>query len=165
MSSVQSFLKQRNAGSSVFATTAVGNLYVLIAGSGNIVGNYANTVGYMVLASTAGAAPTGTSAPYIRDMGKTVQAPVTAAPGTLPVSGAALGFFRQVQVLDAGFTSSQATFGVQGQIPGTYNANNPGDKGFNTFYVPVAVGGVYPVNAAGTYLGLSDVACVLGDGL
>ena len=162
MSSVQSFLKQRNVGSSVFQNNT--NIYVLIAGSGNLVGNYANTVGYMVPASTAGADVIA-SCPFLRDMGKTVQAPVTANPATLPVSGAPLGFFRQVQVLDSLYSSSQATFGVQGQAPGTFNASNSGDKGFNTFYVPIAVGGVYPVDEDGNYVPMASLKCCLGDAL
>lgn len=170
MSSVQSFLRQRTSGSTVFETTATTNLYVLIAGSGNIVGNYANTVGYMVSVATAGVPvtaiiPTG-SLTYIRDMGKTVQAPYSSSL-TAPASTAVSGFFRQVQVLDNSLSSSLSTFGVQGQAPGTFNASNPGDKGYNTFYVPIAVGGVFPVvGAAGSaYLTPPNVASILGDAL
>ena len=170
MSSVQSFLRQRTPGSTVFQSTAPSNLYVLIAGSGNIVGNYGNSVGYMVLASTAGVpttaiTPAGSLA-YIRDMGKTVQAPYSSSL-TAPASTAISGFFRQVQVLDNSLSSSQATFGVQGQAPGTFNASNPGDKGYNTFYIPVAVGGVFPVGgAAGSaYLTPPNVTNILGDAL
>ena len=167
MSSVQSFLRQRIPGSTVFASTGDANLYVLIAGSGNIVGNYANDVGYMVLASTVNALPTGVTTKYLRDMGKTVQAPYSST-SAAPASTAVDGFFRQVQVLDAGWTSSQATFGVQGQAPGTFNASNPGDKGYNTFYVPIAVGGVFPVvGAAGSaYIATPhDVSNILGGAL
>jgi len=163
MSSVQSFLRQRTPGSTLFADSS--SLYVLIAGSGNIVGNYANDVGYMVPASAVNAAPTGTSARYLRDMGKTVQAPYSAT-ATAPAATAVDGFFRQVQVLDAGYPSSQATSGVQGQAPGVFNASNSGDKGFNTFYVPVAVGGVYPVVADGSaYLAAANVSNILGGAL
>jgi len=168
MSSVQSFLKQRAPGNTVFSYSGLGstNLYVLVAGSGNYVGNYANGVGYMALASaqTPPLLPSGSSSTnfYVRDMGKTVQAVLSNNTGA-PTNGTVspLCFFRQVQVLDNSLTAL-LTSGVQGTAPGTSPAGNPGDMGYNTYYVLISVGGKVSVNSAGNVAVPAPVSPLLG---
>jgi len=168
MSSVQSFLKQRLPGNTVFSASNLSesNLYVLVAGSGNYVGNYPNGVGYMALANSV--VPNlnvkGSANKYVRDMGKTVQAVLSVtALGGAPASGtlAPLCFFRQVQVLDNDLSAS-LTSGVQGTAPGTSPAGNPGDMGYNTYYVLISVGGKVSVNSAGNVAVPAPVSPLLG---
>jgi len=164
MSSVQSFLKQRTAGAHLYTYSAT-DLYVLVAGSGNVVGNYANDVGFMVTLAqaAANAGMTGIPAPtpvIIRDMGKTVKATVSSSVSST-TSTAVAGYFRQVQCLTPTVTS--LTFGVNGQAAGTFpSAGNTGDKGFNSYYVPIMIGGSYPSNAAGTALVSNSLSSLLG---
>ena len=164
MSSVQSFLKQRTPGSTLYTYSAT-DLYVLVAGSGNVVGNYANDVGFMVTlaqaASNAGMTGIPSSTPVIiRDMGKTVKATVSSSVSSATATAVA-GYFRQVQCLTPTLTS--LTFGVNGQAAGTFpSAGNTGDKGFNSYYIPIMVGGVYPTNAAGNGLVSNSLSCLLG---
>lgn len=164
MSSVQSFLKQRTAGAHLYTYSAT-DLYVLVAGSGNVVGNYANDVGFMVTLAQAAASAGMTGIPsaapvIIRDLGKTVKATVSSSV-SVPTVGAVAGYFRQVQCLSP--TLASLTFGVNGQQAGTFpSAGNPGDKGFNTFYVPVMIGGSYPSNAAGNALVSNSLTSLLG---
>ena len=149
MSSVQSFLKQRAPGSTLYAYSA-DDLYVLVSGSGNVVGNYANDVGFMVPLTLAGAGSVTGTPLVVRDMGKTVKATVSASL-TVASTTALPGFFRQVQGLTP--TADSLTFGVNGQQAGTFpSAGNTGDKGFNTFYIPIMVEGVVPTTSAGTAL-------------
>ena len=169
MSSVQSFLKQRAPGNTVFSYSGLtsSNLYVLIAGSSNYVGNYPNGIGYMAPALNVSStlAPNGTNL-YVRDMGKTVQAVLSATSGAgVPVSGtlAPLCFFRQVQVLDNSL-SALLTSGVQGTPPASNPSGNPGDMGYNTYYVLINVGGKVSVNSAspGALVSVTPVAPILG---
>ena len=160
MSSVQSFLKQRAPGSSLYVTTDITNVYVLVAGSGNVVGNYANDVGFMVSLANAGAFLSGGTQLVMRDMGKTVKASVSTS-ATIASTTSLPGFFRQVQFLYP--TATSLTFGVNGQQAGTFPAGNTGDKGFNSFYIPIVVEGVVPTNAAGTALvSLNSASCIPG---
>ena len=159
MSSVQSFLKQRAPGSTLYTVTDTTNVYVLVSGSGNVVGNYANDVGFMVSLANAGASITGTPL-VMRDMGKTVKATVSTSL-TVASTTALAGFFRQVQFLTP--TADSLTFGVNGQQAGTFNAGNTGDKGFNSFYIPIVVEGVVPTTSAGTALvSLNSASCIPG---
>jgi len=161
MSSVQSFLKQRAPGSTLYTATDLTNVYVLVAGSGNVVGNYANDVGFMVTLATAGASLSGGTALVLRDMGKTVKASVSTSATTASTTSLP-GFFRQVQFLYP--TATSLTFGVNGQQAGTFPlAGNTGDKGFNSFYIPIVVEGVVPTNNAGTGLvSLNSASCIPG---
>ena len=154
MSSVTRFLRQIPTGLSTYTASDVpSNLYVLIPGSGNYVGNYANDPnsvypGYMVKvpnANLSGAAYFGNSPYVIRDMGKTTLALVSVAGTGADLSTANPGYFRAVQVLSptgVPYATAATNFGVQGQAPGTFPANNAGDMGYNTFYIPIVVGGV-----------------------
>ena len=163
MSSVQSFLKQRAAANTLF-TRSTETLYVLVAGSGNYVGNYANDVGYMVTttAASTGPSPAG-GAFYIRDMGKTVQAKIGNGLA-VPTSSATVGFFRQVQVLNAN-AASASLFGVNGQSPGTSPAGNTGDKGYNSYYVAISVGGQVSLDSLGAAVTNASINSILGDAM
>jgi len=149
MSSVTRFIRQiNNSNSYVSAATVAATpatyAYELIPDAGNVVGNYAP--GHMITASAAlvaaiaalVASVSGVSHLVLRDMGKTVRAPVGSNSG-------AIGYFRQVQLLapigeSNGFLGG-ASGSVGGVLGGSPNANSP----YLTFYVPVVV---YGVNAA-----------------
>ena len=105
-------------------------VYEFVASATNTVGNYAP--GYMAAAGAemiAALVVAGASTNLVlRDMGKTVQAPVTSLTGNV-------GFFRQVQLLKP--AASGTSFGGLGA------ANTPDAyTDFLTFYIPVAVAGV-----------------------
>jgi len=135
MSSVTRFIRQVDNSNHFLSASTVAAApntyaYVLVADAGNVVGNYApgvmqhsSTLNDAVLQNAAYAAA-NSSTTVLRDMGKTVRAPVGSATG--PV-----GYFRQVQLLNP-------SVGVIGAV-----ANN-----FLTFYVPVVIDGVSSVPAA-----------------
>jgi hypothetical protein len=153
MSSVTRFTRQISQGNTYYSAAAViaspyTYVYELVPGAANVVGNYpsASAGSYMQNASAAlqaalaqllnvNLAPTL----LLRDMGKTIQAPVgsTTGPST---------FFRMVQVINPGAISytqgviggaSGTTFGVLGAVstPDAYT-------NYLTFYIPVAVAAV-----------------------
>jgi hypothetical protein len=104
-------------------------VYEFVPYATNTVGNYAP--GYMKMAGAELVAALAVAGAYtacvLRDMGKTVQAPVTSLTGTV-------GFFRQVQLL------RPAGAGVLGA------ANTPDAyTDYFTFYIPVPVAGVSAV--------------------
>ncbi len=157
MSSVQRFIRQLPAQSYFNAATVAASpstlVYEFVPSAANVVGNY--PPGYMQTASAALQAAinqavnaAGAAANLqLRDMGKTIFAPVSSLAGNQ-------GFFRQVQlVLPAAISAAQgfiggpagSTFGVLGAA-GTPDAYT----NFLTFYVPVSVAGVNygPVNSA-----------------
>lgn len=145
MSSVQSFLRQRVVGTRALSVDAT-NLYVMVAAPGNYVGNYPPAV--MVSLATAGASVLGgsTATMVVRDMGKTVVAPVSNALPATSASTGTPGAFRQVQLLQpvtVQYPTSVTNFGVQGQPAGTWSV---GDSGYNTFYVPEVLDGVLASN-------------------
>ena len=157
MTSVTRFLRQIPTGLSTYAGTDLDQLYVLVPGSGNYVGNYPNSPystapGYMVKASAAvvGAGTVGSGAAVIRDMGKTVFAVISTDSGATVGNP---GYFRAVQVINpvsVATPTSPSNFGVNGSVPNTLpSAGNSGDMGYNTFYVPIVVNGILPANAAG----------------
>ena len=140
MSSTQSFLRQRVLGARALSVDQT-NLYVMVATSGNYVGNYPPAV--MVSLATAGATVLGNlgaGSVYARDMGKTVVAAVaTTTAGTVVGTP---GAFRQVQLLKpvtVQYPTSVTNLGVQGQPAGTWSV---GDSGYNTFFIPEVLGGV-----------------------
>ncbi len=152
MSSVTRFIRQIPTSSTYYsastvATTPATYCYEFNPSSANVVGNY--PPGHMTAASASlQAAVTAAGTPanlVLRDMGKTVQAPIGSLTG--PV-----GFFRQVQLLSAsaltaaqGYNGGSAgnTFGVLGAA-NTPNANTD----YLTFYVPSVVMGIAGVAAA-----------------
>jgi hypothetical protein len=153
MSSVTRFLRQIPAGGSLFNVDSATPLYVFTAGSGNYVGNYPpGTMNYLGPASSVNSY-FGT--PVFRDMGKTIQA-AYAGNGTSSV-----GFFRCVQLLNpvAVASATAATnFGVNGSQPGTIASGNAGDDGYNTFYIPISVGGVAPGGGATPVANIGPIA-------
>ena len=175
MSSVTRFLRQRQVGTRALTlTVAPANLYVFIAGSGNYVGNYpANGTGWMVPFTVAGAGITNASGAvvfsgdvYARDMGKTITAAVGSSATTAPTTSTP-GAFRQVQVLfptTVASATAASSFGVQGQVPGTFTSGNAGDDGYNTFYIPEVLGGVLASNAGGTAVVTQPTVTLAVDG-
>ena len=142
MSSIQSFLRQRNVANTIYtAPTTSGCYYVFVATSGNYVGNY--PPGYMVAVSV----PEGKGA-LVRDMGKTIKAPIGDNTAPIPVATTATeGFFREIQFIDpqpAVGPTGQTTFGVgtgsqgAGILP---SAGNAGDDGYGTYYLAIVVDG------------------------
>jgi hypothetical protein len=145
MSSVTRFIRQIQPDNTYYsAATVLGApatyAYELIPSAG-AVGNY--PAGYMAAASgalqTALTASTyAANSALLRDMGKTIRAPVGAIGGNV-------GYFRQVQLLIPSHAGVAAN--VQGSVsaPGV---NTP----YLTFYVPVAVAGIsaalIPIHAA-----------------
>ena len=139
MSSTQSFLRQRVLGARALLVDTT-NLYVMVASSGNYVGNYPHAV--MVSLATAAASVLGAlgATAYARDMGKTVVAGI--ATSTAGTTVGTVGAFRQVQLLKpvtVQYPTSVTNFGVLGQPAGTWSV---GDSGYNTFFIPEVLGGV-----------------------
>jgi hypothetical protein len=150
MSSVTRFIRQIPASNTYYNAAVVcasGNVatycYQFNPAASNTVGNY--PPGHMTAASAAlsgsiaGAATAagGVANLILRDMGKTVQAPIGSLTGPS-------GFFRQVQLL-----SPSALTAAQG-YNGGLSGNTFGVSGINylTFYVPVVVLGIAGVTTA-----------------
>ena len=178
MSSTQRFLRQRVVSNTLLSASALTapntQLYVMIAGAGNYVGNYPNAVGWMVTASVAGAAlPLLPSTAVLRDMGKTVYATVSASTSAASAT-AKPGFFREVQIVVPSTVASataSTTFGVglgaagAGTLPAALPSGNAGDDGYGTFYLPIVVDGVIASDATGTALTPLAVTPLLGNQL
>ena len=119
------------------------NLYELVPSAGNIVANY--PPGYVQLLSGVASLPTQLAAQgdatnlVLRDMGKTIYAPVASLSGNA-------GYFRQVQLMKPGVLSSAGILGGAA-FP---DANSP----YFTCYIAVPMNGVL----AGVLSGLSAVA-------
>ncbi len=180
MSSVTRFIRQipvsttyYNASGLVTGTgaslTVVPNtVFEFVPSSSNYVGNYPSgfndpTGGYVAPASaalttalqqnyTATASANG-AALVLRDMGKTIFAPITGAVGTPASSTSPWGYFRQVQLIRPGVinqaTGSGFMGGVNGNTFGVLGAAGVPDAFTNylTFYIPVSIGGVVGANA------------------
>jgi hypothetical protein len=138
MSSVTRFIKQVPLSTTYYSVpasmlSAGTGVYEFVPTATNTVGNYAP--GFMQAASTALVNALATAGPYtscvLRDMGKTVQAPITSLTGNV-------GFFRQVQLLKP--AASGTSFGVLGAVntPDAYTD-------YFTFYIPVPVAGLSAV--------------------
>lgn len=145
MTSVTRFLRQIPTGLTTY-TVDTANLYALVPTAGNYVGNY--PPGYMV--SIAATNVGGPLPRVVRDMGKTVFAGISSNGGTTVGNP---GYFRAVQILSpvsVATPTSSTNFGVQGSVPGTLPApgGNPGDMGYNTFYIPIVVNGILAQNAS-----------------
>jgi len=151
MSSVSRFIRQIPAHASLLnaatiAAAPASLVYELVPDAANVVGNYVGN-GFVQLASAplilaiqqavnaAGAA----SNLILRDMGKTIQAPVGSASGNK-------GFFRQVQLIAPAALSASQGFngGSAGSAFGVLGAANTPDAytDYLTFYIPVSVAGV-----------------------
>lgn len=162
MSSVTRFIRQIPVSTTYY--NAAGVLaspstlaFEFVPSSSNYVGNYPNgfndaTGGYVAPASAAlqvaineanNANPSGL---VLRDMGKTIFAPVTAAIGTPATATANWGYFRQVQLIAPKVVSQGPGFmgGVSGSTFGVLGAPGTPDPFVNylTFYIPVSVAGV-----------------------
>jgi hypothetical protein len=144
MSSVTRFIRQIPASAShLNAATVIANassmVFELVPSATNVVGNY--PPGYMQAASLAlQAAITAAGANVVlRDMGKTILAPVTSVSGNQ-------GFFRQVQLIAPAALSASQGFngGSAGSTFGVLGASNVPDAytDYLTFYIPVSVAGV-----------------------
>ena len=141
MSSVQRFLKQVNPANALFnapASTRATGMYRFVADTGNVVGNY--PPGYMAtLATDVQTAINALGATAVlRDMGKTIYAPITSLTGSK-------GYFRQVQVLLPEPVTAGSKFGVNG-------TSTAGE--YLVVYVPVPVAGIL---ASGVSLYNGDV--------
>ena len=180
MSSVQSYLRQRVVGTTTFAAPATPTsmqLYEFVAGNGaagttalaavaagNYVGNY--PPGYLVVGPLVSAlkvaAQGGLVNPILRDLGKTIYAPLGSPNSgpTLPFGTA--GYWRAVQVLDPSLVTT-GNSGVTGALPGVKPfGSNSGDKGYNTYYIPIVVNGLAPSDTAGVPLVPTNATMLLG---
>jgi hypothetical protein len=150
MSSVTRFIRQipqsnTYYSAAVVAATPATYCYQFVPSANNVVGNY--PPGYMnaanaalqgsIAGAVAAAGAGGAANLILRDMGKTIQAPISSLTGSV-------GFFRQVQLL-----SPSALTAAQG-YNGGLNGNTFGVSGINylTFYVPTVVLGIAGVAAA-----------------
>lgn len=159
MSSVTRFLRQIPTGQSVYLQGTVVNVNDLAAianaavefipTSGNYVGNY--PPGVVVAASAALKAAIQTadaglaqSTPVIRDLGKTIFAPVyNGTPAATGTASGNSGFFRQVQLLIPQAIGSQGFIGgAQGSVFGVVGGSPDAYSSYLTFYLPTAVAGV-----------------------
>lgn len=168
MSSVTRFLKQLPAGQgqTYLTSTSLGLIdncaYAFIPTSANVVGNY--PPGAMVLLSNdaslgglqnaivnalsyAQASPTAvpTLLGVLRDMGKTIFAPVSGTvagvPAALTSASSNYGYFRQVQLLVPGAVTANQVGGASGSAFGVVGPSPTGSS-YLTFYLPVSVASV-----------------------
>lgn len=162
MSSVQSYLRQRVVGTTTFNAPTSMQLYEFVAGNGaagttalaavaagNYVGNY--PPGYLVtgplVSALTATAQGGLVNPILRDLGKTIYAPL-GLPNAGPTLFGTAGYWRAVQVLDPSLVTT-GNSGVTGALPGVKPfGSNSGDKGYNTYYIPIVVNGLAPGTAA-----------------
>jgi hypothetical protein len=141
MSSVTRFIRQVQTPYFSTASFSANHIYEFQPSGTNVVGNY--PPGIMALASNslkALIAAVGAGNGVLRDMGKTVQAPIGSLTGNV-------GFFRQVQLLaPTAVTAAQGyAGGVAGNTFGVGGVATDGADAYNhylTFYVPVTVAGV-----------------------
>lgn len=157
MSSIQSFLRQRNQATSLLQAPTNACYYVFVAGPGNYIGNY--PPGYMQLAAALPAPDAGS---LIRDMGKTIKAPI----GTNVAATA--GFFREVQLITpvaAVSATGSTTFGVGLNSAGAAvqpGAGNVGDAGYGTYYIPIIIDGTLATSDGTTLAVLPSTYLPLG---
>jgi hypothetical protein len=142
-------------------TVVTGTVFEFVPSASNYVGNYPSgfnntTGGYVAPASdalkvalqqnyTATESASG-AALVLRDMGKTIFAPITAAVGTPADATSSWGYFRQVQLIRPSVMTAAQSFmgGVSGSTFGVLGAANTPDAytDYLTFYIPVSIGGV-----------------------
>jgi hypothetical protein len=156
MSSVTRFIRQIPVSTTYYNAEGVlaspnTLAFQFVPSSSNFVGNYPSgfndsTGGYVAPASQAlvtaiGSAGASNTGLVLRDMGKTVFAPI--ADNGVVNATSAWGYFRQVQLLRPGVVTQGPGFmgGVTGSTFGVLGApQNPTD--YLTFYIPVSVAGV-----------------------
>lgn len=164
MSSVTRFIRQIPQATTYYNAATVAGApstyaYEFVPSSSNYVGNYPNvfndsTGGYVAPSSAALQAAINQAANaagnagnlVLRDMGKTIFAPVTAAVGTAATSTSNWGYFRQVQLIAPNVISQGPGFmgGVTGTTFGVLGGPNCPDNytDYLTFYIPVSVAGI-----------------------
>ena len=155
MSSVTRFLRQVPTGQALYAGNSLAQIAdaacEFVPTAGNYVGNY--PPGYVRPAAAATKAAITNAAdgytqqlPIVRDMGKTIFAPIADGSGALSGSN---GYFRQIQVLvPQPITTTQGFIGgpagsVFGVVGGSPPGTNPSYAQYLTVYVPTSVAGVY----------------------
>ena len=148
MSSVTRFLKQVNPAASHLSigdlvSSSSTRVFEFVPSSGNVVGNYppgyVQTASAALQAALATVAATPASQCVVRDMGKTIVAPIGSLTG-------ARGYFRQVQILLPGVVSATQGFigGPAGNTFGVLGAAATPDAYTNymTLYVASPVAGI-----------------------
>lgn len=151
MSSVTRFIRQIPAEASRYSAATVATnpstmVYELVPDAANVTGNYVGN-GYVQLASTALVlaiqqavnAAGGAGNLVLRDMGKTILAPVAGLSGNK-------GYFRHVQLIAPAALNNAQGFngGSNGSAFGVLGAANTPDAytDYLSFYIPVSIGGV-----------------------
>jgi hypothetical protein len=164
MSSVTRFIRQIPVSTtyynaSEFQTNSATLAYEFWPSSSNYVGNYPNgfndTSGGYVTQSTlllqqAIKNAFNGQAPVLRDMGKTIFAPIGTMAANTPsaptAATASWGYFRQVQLITPNVISQGPGFmgGTTGTTFGVNGAANlpDGATDYLTFYIPVSIGGI-----------------------
>ena len=150
MSSTQRFLKQIQPNSSLFTSSGAANMYEFVPAAANIVGNYPPGYVQTLGASVVTAVNALGANAVLRDMGKTIRAPVGSLTGSM-------GYFRQVQVLlpaplpAGGYIGGMlgSNFGVGGTVP-----NADPNSSYLVVYIPAPVNGML---ASGVSLYNGDV--------
>jgi hypothetical protein len=182
MSSVTRFLRQIPLSTTYYSADGVvqnlvNTVFEFLPSSSNYVGNYPNgfndTTGGVVVSAgaplltaitsavEANGGTSGTSGNagrcLLRDMGKTIFAPVVSGLASAPGTGSATspwGYFRQVQlVAPTGITQGPGFMGgVTGNTFGVLGAANTPDvyTDYLTFYIPVSVAGIAGGTSNGT---------------
>ena len=131
MTSVLTIQRQRDQAVTLLQAPNEAIYFYFVPIMGNNVGNY--PPGYMMPLGMV--PPVGT---LLRDMGKTIIAPVTFDSRANP------GFFRAVQLITPTAAVSaigKTTFGVGGNVPRSLTTGNIGDMGYRTYYLAVVVDG------------------------
>jgi len=160
MSSIQGFLRQRNQATSLLQAPTNNCYYNFVADSSNYVGNY--PPGYMQSVAVNPVSSQATPALIlIRDMGKTIKAPIGVS-GVLSAS-ATSGFFREIQLINpvaAVSATGSSTFGVGINSAGA--GPNPGFDGYGTYYIPIVIDGTLATSDGSTLAVLPTTYLPLG---
>jgi hypothetical protein len=195
MSSVSRYARQIPLATTYYdANTVVSSpstlVFEFVPSSSNYVGNYPNgfndtTGGYVISATTnlvsainqavtAAGGTVGSSAGtlVLRDMGKTIFAPVGTVSGVTPTAPSTTapapywGYYRQVQLINPAAITQGPGFmgGVTGNTFGVLGAANVPDiyTDYLTFYIPVSVAGIAGCNSSGVALSAKAYALAGG---
>ena len=150
MTSVTRFLRQIPTGQTLYdvpnLNTIASAAWEFIPTSSNYVGNYppgvivpASAIVKLSIQNAADGLISQT--PIIRDMGKTIYAPIATSPTNLTPIGVSQ-YFRQIQVLVPQDINTNQGFigGTAGSVFGVIGGSHPGSS-YLTVYVPTSVGG------------------------